>query len=135
MLKIRNEDLVDVMSFLKDFDLPPKISRVRTKLAKLIQVKVDELYQDEVDLLQKYGKKDEHGNLVQHDGAFSLIPETATEYHKEKADLLNEETHINVDELQDKLPLLVAGFENSEVTISGKDAEMLDLILEQLEDL
>lgn len=57
MLKIRNEDLVDVMSFLKGFDLPPKISRVRTKLAKLIQVKVDELYQDEVDLLQKYGKK------------------------------------------------------------------------------
>lgn len=135
MLKIRNEDLVDVMNFLKGFDLPPKISRVRTKLAKLIQVKIDELYGDEVDLLQKYGKKDENGNLVQHEGTFSLIPETATEYHKEKADLLYEETHISVDELRDKLPLLVAGFENSEVTISGKDAEMLDLILEQLEDL
>lgn len=135
MLKIRNEDLVDVMNFLKGFDLPPKISRIRTKLTKLIQVKIDELYQDEVELLQKYGRKDESGNFVQHDGAFSLIPETAAEYHKEKADLLYEETHINVDELQDKLPLLVAGFENSEVAISGKDAEMLDLILEQLEDM
>lgn len=135
MLKIRNEDLVDVMAFLKGFDLSPKISRIRTKLAKLIQTKVDELYQDEVDLLQKYGKKDEGGNLVQHDGAFSLIPETSIEYHKEKADLLNEETHINVVELQDKLPLLIAGFEDSDAKISGKDAEMLDLILEQLEEM
>ena len=49
--------------------------------------------------------------------------------------MLYEETHINVDELRDKLPLLVAGFENSEVAISGKDAEMHDLILEQLEDM
>ena len=57
MLKIKNEDLVDVMSFLKGFNLPPKISRIRTKLAKLIQVKIDDLYQDEVDLLQKYGNQ------------------------------------------------------------------------------
>lgn len=133
MLRIRNEELVDVITFLEGFELQPKVSRVRTKLEKLIRQKIDELYKDEVDLLQRFGKKDEEGNLIQDNGNFSLLPETAAEYHKEKADLLNEDSVIDVAELHDKLPLLIGGLEDSEVTVSGKDAETLELILELLE--
>ncbi|EAG7691364.1 DUF1617 family protein [Listeria monocytogenes] len=133
MLRIRNEELVDVITFLEGFELQPKVSRVRTKLGKLIRQKIDELYKDEVDLLQRFGKKDEEGNLIQDNGNFSLLPETASEYHKEKADLLNEDSVIDVAELHDKLPLLIGGLEDSEVTVSGKDAETLELILELLE--
>ncbi|HAC1836868.1 TPA_asm: DUF1617 family protein [Listeria monocytogenes] len=133
MLRIRNEELVDVITFLEEFELQPKVSRVRTKLGKLIRQKIDELYKDEVDLLQRFGKKDEEGNLIQDNGNFSLLPETAAEYHKEKADLLNEDSVIDVAELHDKLPLLIGGLEDSEVTVSGKDAETLELILELLE--
>ena len=133
MLKIRNEELVDVITFLEGFELQPKVSRVRTKLGKLIRQKIDELYKDEVDLLQRFGKKDEEGNLVQDNGNFSLLPETAVEYHKEKADLLNEDSVIDVAELHDKLPLLIGGLEDSEVKVSGKDAEALELVLELLE--
>ena len=133
MLKTRNEELVDVITFLEGFELQPKVSRVRTKLVKLIRTKIDELYKDEVDLLQRFGKKDEEGNLVQDNGNFSLLPETAVEYHKEKADLLNEDSVIDVAELHDKLPLLIGGLEDSEVKVSGKDAEALELVLELLE--
>lgn len=133
MLKIRNEELVDVITFLEGFELQPKVSRVRTKLVKLIRTKINELYKDEVDLLQRFGKKDEEGNLVQDNGNFSLLPETAVEYHKEKADLLNEDSVIDVAELHDKLPLLIGGLEDSEVKVSGKDAEALELVLELLE--
>ena len=133
MLRIRNEELVDVITFLEGFELQPKVSRVRTKLGKLIRQKIDELYKDEVDLLQRFGKKDEEGNLVQDNGNFSLLPETAAEYHKEKADLLNEDSVIDVAELHDKLPLLIGGLEDSEVKVSGKDAETLELVLELLE--
>ena len=133
MLKIRNEELVDVITFLEGFELQPKVSRVRTKLVKLIRTKIDELYKDEVDLLQRFGKKDEEGNLVQDNGNFSLLPETAVEYHKEKADLLNEDSVIDVAELHDNLPLLIGGLEDSEVKVSGKDAEALELVLELLE--
>ena len=133
MLRIRNEELVDVITFLEGFELQPKVSRVRTKLGKLIRQKIDELYKDEVDLLQRFGKKDEEGNLIQDNGNFSLLPETAAEYHNEKADLLNEDSVIDVAELHDKLPLLIGGLEDSEVTVSGKDAETLELILELLE--
>ena len=133
MLRIRNEELVDVITFLEGFELQPKVSRVRTKLGKLIRQKIDELYKDEVDLLQRFGKKDEEGNLIQDNGNFSLLPETAAEYHKEKADLLEEISSIDVAELHDKLPLLIGGLEDSEVKVSGKDAETLELILELLE--
>ena len=133
MLRIRNEELVDVITFLEGFELQQKVSRVRTKLGKLIRQKINELYKDEVDLLQRFGKKDEEGNLIQDNGNFSLLPETAAEYHKEKADLLNEDSVIDVAELHDKLPLLIGGLEDSEVTVSGKDAETLELILELLE--
>lgn len=133
MLRLRNEELVEVITFLESFELTPKISRVRTKLVKLIRTKIDELYKDEVELLERFGKKDEEGNLIQDNGNFSLLPETAAEYHKEKADLLNEDSVIDVAELHDKLPLLIGGLEDSEVTVSGKDAETLELILELLE--
>ena len=133
MLRIRNEELVEVITFLESFELTPKISRVRTKLVKLIRTKIDELYKDEVELLERFGKKDDSGNLIQDNGNFLLLPETAAEYHKEKADLLNEDSVIDVAELQDKLPLLIGGLGDSEVTVSGKDAETLELILELLE--
>lgn len=133
MIKIKNQDLVDVITFLEGFELTPKVSRVRTKLVKLIREKIDELYKDEVDLLQRFGKKDEEGNLVQDNGNFSLLPETASEYHKEKADLLVETSAIDVAELHDKLPLLISGLEDSEVMVSGKEAETLELILGLLE--
>ncbi|MDT2554500.1 hypothetical protein P7D63_07415 [Enterococcus raffinosus] len=45
MLRIRNEELVDVITFLEGFELQPKVSRVRTKLVKLIRTKIDELLQ------------------------------------------------------------------------------------------
>ena len=133
MLRIRNEELVDVITFLESFELQPKVSRVRTKLVRLIRQKIDELYKDEVELLERFGKKDESGNLIQDNGNFSLLPETAAEYHKEKADLLNEETHIDVVELHDKLPLFICGLEESEVKLSGKEAETLEVVLELLE--
>ena len=70
MLKIRNEELVDVITFLEGFELQPKVSRVRTKLVKLIRTKIDELYKDEVDLLQRFGKKDEEGISSKTMGTF-----------------------------------------------------------------
>lgn len=133
MIKIKNQDLVDVITFLEGFELTPKVSRVRTKLVKLIREKIDELYKDEVDLLQRFGKKDEEGNLIQDNGSFSLLAETAAEYHKEKSDLLKEDSVIDVAELHDKLPLLISSLEDSEVMVSGKEAETLELILGLLE--
>ncbi|SKA11646.1 Protein of unknown function [Pilibacter termitis] len=133
MMTFKNEELVPVLQFLQTVTLRPKASRVRTKLAKLIQHKIDALYKDELELLEKYGKKDENGNLIQHDGSFSLLKETAEEYHQEKAILLEEKNSINVAEIKEHFPTLLEAFETSEMSVSGTEAEMLDLIMDELE--
>ncbi|MDR2531565.1 MAG: DUF1617 family protein [Oscillospiraceae bacterium] len=133
MLKLKNHDLINVAEFLDKVELPPKASRARTKLNRLFITKIGELNNDERELLEKYGKKDESGNLIESNGNFTLIEETAVEFHKEKAALFDEVTSINADELKDKFGTLIDALENSDIKVSGKDAEALDLLLDALE--
>jgi len=133
MLKVKNHQLVDVVEFLEKTELKPKPSRVRTKLNKLFYAKIQDLQGDEMALLDKFGEKDENGRLIENQGTYTLIPETAAEYHEEKRTLLEETASVNADELRDKLSTLIEELENSDVKLSGKDAEALDLLLDVLE--
>ena len=135
MLKIKNYQLVDVLEFLEKAELKPKASRVRTKLCRLFYAKVEDLHKDELALIDKFGKKDKNGKVIENGGTYSLVEETATEYHGEKQVLLNEIACVNVDELKDKLDILFLELENSDVKISGKDAHSLDLLLDALEKM
>jgi hypothetical protein len=133
MLKLKNYQLVDVVEFLEKVELKPRASRVRTKLTRLFYAKIQELQGDEMALLDKFGKKNEDGKLIENQGTYTLVEATAAEYHQEKRALLEETTSVNVDELKDKLSGLAEELENSEVRLSGKDAEALDLLLDALE--
>lgn len=134
MLQVKNEAIVNLVTFLEKLELTPKASRVRTKVNKLLGSKVEELYKDEMDLLDRFGKKDGDGKLIQSDGAYSLIEDTAPNYHQEKAELLSEIIHIEVRELHDKLPVLIEELENSEEKLSGQQAEIFDDLMDLLED-
>lgn len=133
MLKIKNYQLVDALEFLEQASLMPKASRVRTKLNKLIYAKIQDLQNDEMALLEKFGKKDTDGNLIENDGTFTLIENTAAAYYQEKRTLLEEVASINIDELKDGLSVLIEELENSDIKVSGKNAEALDLLLDALE--
>jgi len=134
MLKIKNYQLVDVLEFLDKVELLPKASRVRTKLNKLLYAKVVKLQGDEMSLLDKFGKKDENGKLIENDSTYTLIETSAAKYHQEKQALLEETTSVNVDELKDKFGVLIEELEGSENKLAGKDAEALDLLLDLLEE-
>ena len=134
MLKVKNYQLVNVLEFLEKAELKPRASRVRTKLNKLLYAKIRELQGDEMALLEKYGKKGEDGKLIENQGTYTLVEATAAEYHEEKRTLLEETASVNVDELKDKLAVLIEELESSEATLSGKDAEALDLLLDALEE-
>ena len=134
MLKVKNYQLVDILEFLEKAELKPRASRVRTKLNKLFYAKIEELQGDEMALLDKFGKKGDDGKLVENVGTFTLVEETAAEYHQEKRTLLEETASVNVDEIKDKLAVLIEELENSDVRVSGKDAEALDLLLDALEN-
>ncbi|MGX6991071.1 DUF1617 family protein [Pseudolactococcus reticulitermitis] len=134
MIILKNKDLIAVCQFLKQIELLLKVSRIRTKLVKLIQIKIEDFYKDELELVEKFGKRNDTGELLETDGSFTLVTETAQVYHNEKAILLDEEIHIDVAELKAKLPILIEAFENSDMTVSGDDAEILDLLMEKLEE-
>lgn len=50
VLKIRNEEMIDVITLLEVFNLQPRVNQVRTKIVKLIRTKIDKLDKDDVDL-------------------------------------------------------------------------------------
>lgn len=125
--------MVDVLEFLEKAELKPRASRVRTKLNRLFYAKIEDLQGDEMALLDKFGKKDCNGKLIENQGTYTLVETTAAEYHQEKRSLLEETASVNVDELKDKLGVLMEELENSDVKLSGKDAEALDLLLDALE--
>jgi hypothetical protein len=133
MLKIKNYQLVNALEFLEKSELKPKASRVRTKLTKLLYAKIQDLQGDEMALLEKFGKRDESGALIENQGTYTLVEATAAEYHQEKRALLEESASVNVDELRDNLGVLIDELESSDVRLSGKDAESLDLLLDALE--
>ncbi|GAB2022148.1 hypothetical protein RyT2_12220 [Pseudolactococcus yaeyamensis] len=134
MITLKNKDLIAVCQLLKQTELLLKVSRIRTKLVKLIQVKIEDFYKDELELVEKFGKRNETGELLETDGSFTLVTDTAQTYHHEKAILLDEEIQIDVAELKAKLPILIEAFENSDMTVSGDEAETLDLLMEKLEE-
>jgi hypothetical protein len=133
MIQIQNTQIVEVLAFLEKIELTPKASRVRTKLNRRISAKVEELYHDEMALLEKFGAKDDAGKLIENDGTYTLKEETAAAYHLEKAQLFGESTVINVDELRDKLGVLISALEESDIKLAGKQAEVLDILLDCLE--
>ncbi|MDR1805582.1 MAG: hypothetical protein LBQ80_02255 [Clostridium sp.] len=133
MLKIQNYQLVDLLEFLEKAELKPRASRVRTKLNKLFYAKIQDLQADEMALLERFGKRDEGGALIESQGTYTLVEETAAEYHKEKRTLLEETASVNADELKDKLGVLIDELVNSDIRVAGKDAESLDLLLDALE--
>jgi hypothetical protein len=131
---MKNHQLVDALEFLEKSELKPRASRVRTKLNKLLYAKIQDLQGDEMALLEKYGKRDESGKLIENQGTYTLIEATAAEYHAEKRTLLEETATVNVDELRDHLSVLIEELLGSDATLSGKDAESLDLLLDALEE-
>jgi hypothetical protein len=133
MLKVKNYQLVDALEFLEKAELKPKASRVRTKLNKLLFSKVQDLQADEMALLEKFGRRDDDGRLIESGGTYSLVENTAAEYHAEKRTLLEETASVNADELRDVLPVLIEELLSSDMKFSGKDAEALDLLLNALE--
>jgi hypothetical protein len=133
MLKIKNYQLVDVLEFLEKTELKPRPSRVRTRLNKLLYAKIEDLQTDEMALLEKFGKRDGDGKLIEDSGAYTLNEATASEYHAEKRTLLEETASVGVDELKEGLPVLIGELVDSDMKLSGKDAEAFALLLDALE--
>ncbi|CDI47650.1 Orf58 [Lactococcus lactis subsp. lactis Dephy 1] len=135
MLSLKNKELAPIINFLSAVELSPKASRCRSKLVKKLLEKHTELKEDLEDIIEKYGQRDDKGEIIRlENGNVDFSEDTKEEGIKEQEELLYEEISINLDEIKKKVKFLVTNLDQLDAKLSGYDAEIYDLLMDKLEE-
>lgn len=135
MLSLKNKELAPIINFLSAVELSPKASRCRSKLVKKLLEKHTELKEDLEEIIEKFGKRDDNGEIIRlENGNVDFSEDTKEEGIKEQEELLYEEISINLDEIKKKVKFLVTNLDQLDTKLSGYDAEIYDLLMDKLEE-
>lgn len=135
MLSLKNKELAPVINFLSAVELSPKASRCRSKLVKKLLEKHTELKEDLEDIIEKFGKRDDKGEIIRlENGNVEFSEDTREEGIKEQEELFDEEISINLDEIKKKVKFLVTNLDQLDTKLSGYDAEIYDMLMDKLEE-
>ena len=135
MLSLKNKELAPVINFLSAVELSPKASRCRSKLVKKLLEKHTELKEDLEDIIEKFGKRDDKGEIIRlENGNVEFSEDTKEEGIKEQEELFDEEISINLDEIKNKVKFLVTNLDQLDTKLSGYDAEIYDMLMDKLEE-
>lgn len=111
MIKIKLGELVnstEVLQKLSQTELKAKLSWAVTKLLKAADKEMQDFNEARMNLIQKYGEKDENGELITDENKNCKIPEAGLQkFSAELNELVETEIEINVnplniDDLEDK---------------------------------
>lgn len=105
MIEVKALDVLNSIDAMKSLMTAPVKSNVAYRIARLAR-EIDNEYKtfDEarINLIKKYGKKDENGELaVNEDGQWTVESENIQEFNKEFEELSNTPLQINAE----KIPL------------------------------
>lgn len=135
MLSLKNKELAPIINFLSAVELSPKASRCRSKLVKKLLEKHTELKEDLEDIIEKFGKRDDNGEIIRlENGNVEFSEDTKDQGIKEQEELFDEEISINLDEIKKKVKFLVTNLDQLDTKLSGYDAEIYDLLMDKLEE-
>lgn len=135
MLSLKNKELAPIINFLSAVELSPKASRCRSKLVKKLLEKHTELKEDLEDIIEKFGKRDDKGEIIRlENGNVEFSEDTKEEGIKEQEELFDEEISINLDEIKKKVKFLVTNLDQLDTKLSGYDAEIYDMLMDKLEE-
>lgn len=135
MLSLKNKELAPIINFLSAVELSPKASRCRSKLVKKLLEKHTELKEDLEDIIEKFGKRDDKGEIIRlENGNVEFSEDTKDQGIKEQEELFDEEISINLDEIKKKVKFLVTNLDQLDTKLSGYDAEIYDLLMDKLEE-
>ncbi len=135
MLSLKNKELAPIINFLSAVELSPKASRCRSKLVKKLLEKHTELKEDLEEIIEKFGKRDDNGEIIRlENGNVEFSEDTREEGIKEQEELFDEEISINLDEIKKKVKFLVTNLDQLDTKLSGYDAEIYDMLMDQLEE-
>lgn len=132
-MQIKNKDISNTYTMLFDLELKGKTSRLRSRFNRLLLDHYNNTVQvEENELRNQYAIKDENNEIIIDDKGNFKVTE---EYLNEMSILLNEELHIDLNEVNKEMLLTVANlFLDEELMIvSGELAETYDSVCEQFE--
>ena len=128
-LAFKNKDMVAVGNFLRTLNLKSKASRGRSKLVKLLMVKIDEYNDDRKEALDPYFKDGEL--LKDKDG--KNLPENEEKAKKIVEEMESETAVIEFTEYSEKLKALYDAIIDYPSEFNGVDGMAYDLLMDQLE--
>ncbi|MEW6191455.1 MAG: DUF1617 family protein [Bacillota bacterium] len=128
-LAFKNKDMVAVGNFLGTLNLKSKASRGRSKLVKLLMVKIDEYNDDRKEALDPYFKDGEL--LKDKDG--KNLPENEEKAKKIVEEMESETAVIEFTEYSEKLKALYDAIIDYPSEFNGVDGMAYDLLMDQLE--
>ena len=120
MIKVKISDLlnsVETLQKLSQKDFKAKLAWQISRMLKAAENEIQAFNETRMTLINKYGEKDENGQLVTtEDGNCKIMPEDIESFSTELTELMNSEVEINAnainfDQLED------VDFTPSEITI------------------
>ena len=103
MIKLRINDLLnstEVLQKLSKTDLKAKTAWQVTRMLKAADAEIQSFNDARMNLIRKYGEKDENGELITNDENNCKIPDSTIEqFSVELNDLINSEIEINANKI------------------------------------
>lgn len=135
MITFKNMELQPVINFLQSLKLANKTSRARTRLVTKLSEKLENLVSDQKELLEKYGQRDNEGNLIRDgNNAYLWNPDDSVEANKASIELNNEEVSIDLSEYKAAMKILTTALDNYSMELSEVDANIYNLLMDKLEE-
>jgi hypothetical protein len=131
-VKIENEKLGQAISLLFNMPLKGKQSRHRSKLIKLLDARLKEVGEQELDLIKEYTGVDEEGNPKRNsDGNFAI--DNPKEFKDQQDELFKEAYVIDGGDAHGMLKTVKDVLLNYDGELSGQEAEVYDYLCDAFE--
>lgn len=135
MLKLKNIELPSTIAFLNRISLRTKASRARTLLVKKLDIRLQEYVKFQQEILDKFAVKDDTGEVVKDEhGVFTWQADHVQEGNESFKELGDEEVLLNIEEYRPNMAFLKAALDDLDMELSGVDALVYDLLMDQLEE-
>lgn len=126
-LRIKLPLLAPLSLFLNDLELPAAHSRARTWFLREIAQSVQDYEHSRMDIISRYGEKDEAGKLIIVDNKFRITADQQKQFDKEMNELVSEELVIKVDATNEvNIQRVKYALETVEKKLSGTEAVQYD---------
>lgn len=137
-ITIKNYELERLISFLLEFDLPAKHSRMRTRFVRLLNEYLNRFKSEHQDLILKHSYLDEEGNplVVEEKGMKKYDVKNVAEFNKDYNELLVEKCIIEItEERKEMIAFVKSMILDCEKTFKDEEALMYDRYCEIVESL